>query len=87
MTRSRFERRHEPLLPRRLFLQRVVRWSAVAGAVIAGSLALGVGGYHFIGQLPWIDSLLNASMILGGMGRSTPCEPTAASFSRPLRSL
>jgi len=25
-------------------------------------------GYHFLGGLSWIDALLNASMILGGMG-------------------
>ena len=33
-------------------------------------IALGVGvvGYHYLGDLPWIDALLNASMILGGMG-------------------
>ena len=63
-----FERRHEPLLPRRLFFRRLTRWSAVAGVVIAGSLALGICGYHFLARLPWIDALLNASMILGGMG-------------------
>ena len=32
------------------------------------SLAVGICGYHFLGGLQWIDSLLNASMILGGMG-------------------
>jgi hypothetical protein len=46
----------------------MARWSLVAGIVLAGSLALGVFGYHFIEGLPWIDALLNASMILGGMG-------------------
>lgn len=66
-----FERRSEALLPRRLFLRRVTRWSAVAGAIIVGSLALGVCGYHFLERLPWIDALLNASMILGGWGRLT----------------
>jgi hypothetical protein len=25
-------------------------------------------GYHFLEDLSWIDSLLNSSMILGGMG-------------------
>jgi hypothetical protein len=63
-----FERRHEPLLPRPLFLRRMARWSVFAGIVLVGSLALGVSGYHFIEGLPWIDALLNASMILGGMG-------------------
>jgi len=32
------------------------------------SLLLGVFGYHYTDDMPWIDSLLNASMILGGMG-------------------
>ena len=32
------------------------------------SLAIGMFGYHFLERLPWLDSLLNASMILGGMG-------------------
>ena len=47
---------------------RFARWAAVAAAVIRGSLAVGVCGYHYLDGLPWIDSLLNASMILGGMG-------------------
>jgi hypothetical protein len=62
------EPRHQPVLPLPLFIKRVARWSAVAGAIIVGSLAFGICGYHFVGQLPWIDALLNASMILGGMG-------------------
>jgi hypothetical protein len=32
------------------------------------SLSAGVLGYHLTEGLPWIDSLLEASMILGGMG-------------------
>ncbi|MGH7779542.1 MAG: hypothetical protein ACREQR_06930 [Candidatus Binataceae bacterium] len=64
----RFERRNEKLLPLRLFLWRFARWTTIAGAVVAISLAAGICGYHFLGGLPWIDSLLNASMILGSMG-------------------
>jgi hypothetical protein len=73
-----FERRHETLLSRRLFLWRLARWSAVAGAVVLGSLAIGVCGYHYLGSLPWVDSLLNASMILGGMGPVDPMKSNAA---------
>jgi hypothetical protein len=54
----------------------MARWSLVAGIVLAGSLALGVFGYHFIEGLPWIDALLNASMILGGMGPVDPLRST-----------
>ena len=31
-------------------------------------LRIGLIGYHYSGHLSWVDSLLNASMILGGMG-------------------
>ncbi len=72
-----FERRHDPLLPRPLFLRRMARWSMCAGLVLVGSLTLGVCGYHFIEGLPWIDALLNASMILGGMGPVDPLKSMA----------
>ncbi|MGA9724232.1 MAG: hypothetical protein WBQ86_17360 [Candidatus Binatus sp.] len=73
----RFERLHEELLPRRLFLWRLAGWVAVAGAVVLGSLAVGICGYHYLDGLPWIDSLLNASMILGGMGPVDPLKTDA----------
>jgi hypothetical protein len=63
-----FERRYQPLLPRREFFFRYVRWGAAAATILFGSLTIGVIGYHFLDGIPWIDSLLNASMILGGMG-------------------
>jgi len=33
-----------------------------------GTLGLGMAIYHWIEHLPWSDSFLNASMLLGGMG-------------------
>src|ERR1700722_3732933 len=35
------------------------------------SLLLGVMGYRYTEHMEWIDALLNASMILGGMGPVT----------------
>jgi hypothetical protein len=63
-----FEHRTDPLLSRRWFLVRVVGFLALSAAVIGAALGIGVLGYHYLGGLPWIDELLNASMILGGMG-------------------
>lgn len=63
-----FEHRHEPLLSRSEFYRRVVLYGAFAGGIIGVSLLIGVLGYHFIEGMAWIDSLLNASMLLGGMG-------------------
>jgi len=63
-----FERRHEPLLPLRAFVMRVARSLALALAIVAFALGMGVLGYHYLAEFAWIDSLLNASMILSGMG-------------------
>ena len=40
----------------------------IAFCLIVVALSLGLAGYHFIAGFDWIDSLLEASMILGGMG-------------------
>ena len=64
----RFERRHEPLLPQRTFLWRQVQFLLFALLMVFGSLGIGVLGYHFSEGLPWLDALVNASMILFGMG-------------------
>ena len=63
-----YERRHEPLLPRRLFLGRVGRSSIAFAVIVALSLAVGTIGYRIAAELPWVDALLNAAMILTGMG-------------------
>jgi hypothetical protein len=63
-----YEHRSAPLLPFRKFIRRFVRHAAVSCIILIGSLAIGVIGYHALEHLPWIDALLNASMILGGMG-------------------
>jgi hypothetical protein len=56
----------------------VRRWCAAAAALVAWSLAVGVCGYHYLAGLAWIDSLLNASMILGGMGPVDTIKSNAA---------
>jgi hypothetical protein len=63
-----FERRQDPLLSASDFILRFLRWCLAASVVVFGSLSVGVWGYHHFERMPWIDALLNASMILGGMG-------------------
>jgi hypothetical protein len=63
-----YEHHSEPLLSKERFIRRLALHGFVAGGVIAVSLGIGVCGYHFFERLGWLDSLLNASMILGGMG-------------------
>jgi hypothetical protein len=40
----------------------------LALSLVLVALGIGVAGYHFTEGLSWLDALLNASMILGGMG-------------------
>lgn len=42
------------------------------------SLGMGVLGYHLLARINWIDSLLNASMILSGMGPVSNLHGTTA---------
>jgi hypothetical protein len=63
-----FEHPTQPLLPRSRFYARLARSGAIGVAVIAPSLAVGMAGYHWLEGLGWLDSFLNASMLLGGMG-------------------
>ena len=63
-----FERRHQDIAPAPVFIKRLALCFGMALALILAALCLGIAGYHWIAGLPWIDALLNASMILGGMG-------------------
>jgi hypothetical protein len=73
----RFERRNQPLLSRLEFIERVAIHTGIGVGIIGGSLGIGVLGYHFLGGLAWIDALVNASMILGGMGPVDPISSMA----------
>ncbi len=73
-----FERRHEQLAPLSVFARRMLMALAVAIGIVLPSLFIGVVGYHWIDKLDWIDSLLEASMILGGMGPVNPLRNDAA---------
>jgi hypothetical protein len=54
---------------RRPFYRRFLLALALSGTLIGCSLGFGILGYHSFAGLNWVDSLLNASMmILTGMG-------------------
>jgi hypothetical protein len=63
-----YEHHKQPLASQKVFARRLVRNGLAAFLLLLFSLGIGILGYHFLGEISWIDSLLNASMILGGMG-------------------
>ncbi len=63
-----YEQRNDALISRAAFMRRLLRSGSVAGIVVLIALLVGILGYHLTEHLSWLDSLLNASMILGGMG-------------------
>lgn len=73
-----FEHRSQPLLPFDKFIKRIIRYTFFSFILIGVSLGIGVTGYHYINDLSWIDALLNASMILTGMGPVDPMKSDAA---------
>lgn len=82
-----YEHHSEPLLPRTLFIRRLLAHGLAGAAVIVCSLAIGVVGYRVFAQLSWVDSLLNASMILGGMGPVNPLSSNGAKLFASLYAL
>ena len=73
-----FERKHERLAPLTTFIRRMASSLGISIGVIALALVIGVMGYHSIAGFDWVDSLLEASMILGGMGPVNPLPNTSA---------
>jgi hypothetical protein len=73
-----FEHAKKPLVSPKTYFQRQVKFGLISVALLLGSLGIGVFGYHFIAKLDWIDSLLNASMILTGMGPVNPMQSVGA---------
>lgn len=72
-----FERHSGELLPREKFWRRWLAYAALSFGILCISLGIGVLGYHLLEGLSWVDALLNASMILGGMGPVNPLQTTA----------
>ena len=71
-----YESKQYPVISRRAFLGRIASHILVAAVLVGVSLLMGTIGYHFLARLSWVDSFLNASMILGGMGPIDPLRTT-----------
>jgi len=64
----KFEHRKEKIASTLCFIFRVVRYAFFAFGLVAFSVLGGTVGYHYLGELSWLDSFHMACMILTGMG-------------------
>ena len=58
----------KPLLPRKVYFQRVARNALLGVGFFVGALFIGMLGYHSFEKMGWVDAFVNAAMILSGMG-------------------
>ncbi len=63
-----YEHKTEPLLPVHRYRRRQARHALLAGSLILIAWTIGTAGYMFFEGMALIDGMLNAAMILGGMG-------------------
>ncbi|HPO14663.1 MAG TPA: hypothetical protein PLI09_14580 [Candidatus Hydrogenedentes bacterium] len=63
-----FEHYREPLLSMEAFVARLALHGLIFVGMVVGALGIGLLGYHGLEGLSWVDALVNASMLLGGMG-------------------
>jgi hypothetical protein len=50
------------------FYSKLIKSAAIGTLFLFISLIIGIVGYHYYFNISWLDSLVNASMILTGMG-------------------
>jgi len=63
-----YEKKSQPILSKKEFYRRLSKNFLWASLILFISLLVGILGYHWLAPMGWVDSFLNASMILTGMG-------------------
>lgn len=70
--------RSRQILPFNVFIKRFIKYFLFSSLLIVFSLAIGTIGYHYYGNISWIDGFYNASLILTGMGPVNEMHTTTA---------
>lgn len=63
-----YEKKHQPVAHINQLYRRLINSALITVLALSFWLIIGIMGYKFTCHFTWIDSLLNASMILSGMG-------------------
>jgi hypothetical protein len=73
-----FEHHSKPLPSADKYPVRVLRYTLLAVILLSFSPGIGVVGYRFLNDETWLDALVDASMILTGMGPVSDLKNDAA---------
>jgi hypothetical protein len=77
-----YETKRQKPVTRPLFVNRLLLHTAIALALIAVSVAIGMSGYVGLEHLAPLDAFLNTAMLLGGMGPvNAPVTPAGKLFA------
>ena len=68
MRATDFEHKRAPLASRNKFRARVLGAALVSLTFVVTTLGVGMAGFHWIENLPWLDAFHQAAMLLSGMG-------------------
>ena len=82
-----YEHKTDRPLSSRAFFQRMMHHGSFVAALVGLSVIMGMSGYHWLGDKTWLDSFVNACMLLGGMGQVGDVTPTAGKVFSALFSL
>jgi hypothetical protein len=74
---TRFERRGQPVAPRRKFLVRMLIAIGLWMILTTAGLTIGIAGYAAFEGMSFVDAYVNAAMILSGMGPLGELKTTA----------
>jgi hypothetical protein len=77
---AQYEHKSQPLASPSVYYKRVLSNLFKSICILGASLMIGILGYKFLGPMPWIDALHNASMILSGMGPVVTIQTNAGKF-------
>ncbi|HAC65997.1 MAG TPA: hypothetical protein DCF68_21305 [Cyanothece sp. UBA12306] len=69
------------------FIRDFLTYLGLSTLFILLGLCVGIIGYHWTAHLSWVDSMLEASMILSGMGPINPLLTNSAKFFASLYAL
>lgn len=73
-----YESKGQQLISHRRFARRLLKGILTSLVLMVVALTVGTLGYHHFARFGWVDSFLNASMILTGMGPVGSLETTSA---------